>query len=68
MPHLGNETQLRRAGVVEEGGQGEQGGRTSTQIFARIESGAPHYYSPCLGMSYYVNFLGGLGSNEFHIK
>ena len=20
----------------------------------------------CLGMSYYVNFLGGLGSNEFH--
>ena len=22
----------------------------------------------CLGMSYYVNFLGGLGSNEFHIK
>ena len=24
--------------------------------------------TPCLGMSYYVNFLGGLGSNEFHIK
>ena len=24
--------------------------------------------SHCLGMSYYVNFLGGLGSNEFHIK
>ena len=22
----------------------------------------------CLGMSYYVNFFGGLGSNEFHIK
>ena len=22
----------------------------------------------CLGMSYYVNFLGGLGNNEFHIK
>ena len=22
----------------------------------------------CLGMSYYVNFLGGLGSNELHIK
>ena len=22
----------------------------------------------CLGMSYYVNFLGGLGSNNFHIK
>ena len=22
----------------------------------------------CLGMSYYVNFLGGFGSNEFHIK
>ena len=22
----------------------------------------------CLGMSYYVNFLSGLGSNEFHIK
>ena len=22
----------------------------------------------CLGMSYYVNFLRGLGSNEFHIK
>ena len=21
-----------------------------------------------LGMNYYVNFLGGLGSNEFHIK
>ena len=21
-----------------------------------------------LGMSYYVNFLGGLGGNEFHIK
>ena len=24
--------------------------------------------TPCLGMSYYVNFLGGLGSNEFDIK
>ena len=24
--------------------------------------------SHCLGISYYVNFLGGLGSNEFHIK
>ena len=22
----------------------------------------------CLGMSYYVNFLGGLDINEFHIK
>ena len=22
----------------------------------------------CLRMSYYVNFLGGLGSNKFHIK
>ena len=22
----------------------------------------------CLGLSYYVNFLGGLGSNEFHIE
>ena len=22
----------------------------------------------CLGMSYYVNFFGGIGSNEFHIK
>ena len=22
----------------------------------------------CLGMSYYVNFLGVLGSNDFHIK
>ena len=22
----------------------------------------------CLGMIYYVNFLGGLGSNKFHIK
>ena len=26
------------------------------------------YSTHCLGMSYYVNFLGGLGSNEFHIK
>ena len=25
-------------------------------------------FSHCLGMSYYVNFLGGLDSNEFHIK
>ena len=25
-------------------------------------------FTHCLGMSYYVNFLGGLGSNEFHIK
>ena len=24
--------------------------------------------SHCLGMSYYVNFLEGLGSNEFHIR
>jgi hypothetical protein len=24
--------------------------------------------SHCLGTSHYVNFLGGLGSNEFHIK
>ena len=22
----------------------------------------------CLGMSYFVNFLEGIGSNEFHIK
>ena len=22
----------------------------------------------CLGMNYYVNFLGGIGSNGFHIK
>jgi hypothetical protein len=26
------------------------------------------YGTHCLGMTYYVNFLGGLGSNEFHIK
>ena len=25
-------------------------------------------YSYCLGMNYYVNFLGGIGSNGFHIK
>ena len=25
-------------------------------------------YAHCLGMNYYVNFLGGTGSNEFHIK
>ena len=25
-------------------------------------------HTPCLGMSYYVNFLGGIGSNGFHIK
>ena len=25
-------------------------------------------WSHCLGMSYYVNFLGGLGSNEFHVN
>ena len=25
-------------------------------------------HSHCLRMSYYVNFLGGSGSNEFHIK
>ena len=25
-------------------------------------------WTHCLGMSYYVKFLGGLGSNEFHIK
>ena len=31
----------------------------------------PRIYLPnshCLGMSYYVNFLEGLGSNEYHIK
>ena len=27
-----------------------------------------HSEAHCLGMSYYINFLGGLGSNEFHIK
>ena len=25
-------------------------------------------YTHCLRMNYYVNFLGGLGSNGFHIK
>ena len=34
----------------------------SSQIFDKIS------LSHCLGMSYYVNFLGGLGSNGFHIK
>ena len=27
-----------------------------------------HQYTQCLGMKYYVNFLGGIGSNGFHIK
>ena len=27
-----------------------------------------HLKTHCLGMNYYVNFLGGLGNNEFHIK
>ena len=27
-----------------------------------------YHHSHCLGMTYYVNFLGGFGSNEFHIK
>ena len=26
------------------------------------------YISHCLGMNYYVNFSGGIGSNGFHIK
>ena len=26
------------------------------------------YRPHCLGMNYYVNFLGGIGSNRFHIK
>ena len=33
------------------------------RLFQMI-SNIPH----CLGMSYHVNFLGGLGSYEFHIK
>ena len=34
------------------------------QYFQSWYNGTSH----CLEMSYYVNFLGGLGSNEFHIK
>ena len=35
-----------------------------------IESPFLFYYlqSHCLGMNYYVNFLEGIGSNEYHIK
>jgi hypothetical protein len=42
----------------------------SLEIFLRL----PQFFllvfliAHCLGMSFYVNFLGGLGSNEFHIK
>ena len=32
--------------------------------FSTKNDNITHY----LGMSYYVNFLGGLGSNEFHIE
>jgi hypothetical protein len=34
------------------------------QLLLKTLSVMPH----CLGMSYYVNFLGGLGSNRFHTK
>ena len=34
----------------------------------RVVENAPQGISHCLGMSYYVNFLGGLVSDEFHIK
>ena len=30
--------------------------------------GKSTYKTHCLGIIYYVNFLGGLGSNEFHIN
>ena len=33
---------------------------------ANFPMSIPH--SHCLGMNYYVNFLGGIGSNGFHIK
>ena len=26
------------------------------------------FFTHCLGMNYYINFLGGIGSNGFHIK
>ena len=37
-----------------------------TEIF-RYSNPAGNQGTHCLGMSYYVNFLGGLGSSEFHI-
>ena len=30
--------------------------------------GISYPFSHCLGMNYYVNCFGGIGSNEFHIK
>ena len=38
------------------------------QIFNALHVNNIKNSSHCLGMSYYVNFLEGLGSNEFHIK
>ena len=35
-----------------------------SENFGHIAQNNPH----CLGMNYYVNFLGGIGSNGFHIK
>ena len=40
----------------------------SIQLWNKFTPAKVLFYTPCLGMSYYVNFLGGLGSNEFHIK
>ena len=50
---------LRKGGLMLEG----------ILIFQELDSSARfNQMTHCLGMSYYVNFLGGLDSNEFHIK
>ena len=36
--------------------------------FKNVEKYGKENFTNCLGMSYYVNFLGGLGSIEFHKK
>ena len=34
----------------------------------QLDDTGPQSFPHCLGMNYYVNFLGGIGSNVFHIK
>ena len=45
------------------------GGKYIRRLLFLSPIACPTYYLEyCLGMSYYVNFLGGLGGNEFHIE
>ena len=61
--------------LMNNAGHHGEANHDTVMHFVRFLSGQSDFFmfcgqgvSYCLGMNYYVNFLGGIGSNGFHIK